>query len=133
MSGTPQGARPPLLLAQEDHHRLELLAEHALDLQPELANALLAELARADVVATEALDDDVVAVGREVAFRDETTGQERVLRLVWPRDGDVDAGRVSVMTPVGAALIGLRCGQVIDWPLADGREHRLRVVAVRKD
>lgn len=135
MSATPDfpplSERPPLLLAASDHERLEQLAEQALERQPEIAGALLDELSRASVVAPSQLPDDTVAVGREVRYHDEGTGKDRVVRVVWPMHSDADADRVSVLTPVGTALLGLSVGQAIDWPLQDGRRHRLRVCAVR--
>lgn len=127
----PASPRPPLVLDRADHRRLEQLAERALDRDPDVAGPLLDELARARVVAAAQLPADAVAIGREVEYRDEATGRDRVVRLVWPADSDPDHARISVLTPVGAALIGLSTGQAIDWPLRDGRRHRLRVRAVR--
>ena len=57
-------------------------------------------------------------------------GPARTLTLVYPADESLDAHRLSVMTPVGAALIGLSEGQSISWTARDGREHRLTVVSV---
>jgi regulator of nucleoside diphosphate kinase len=127
----PVSERPPLVLGRADHQRLEQLAERSLDRDPDVAGPLLDELARARVVAAAQLPADAVAIGREVDYRDEATGRDRVVRLVWPADSDPDSAKVSVLTPVGAALIGLSAGQAIDWPLRDGRRHRLRVRAVR--
>lgn len=128
---TPMADRPPLLLGAGDHQRLEQLAERALDELPDIAGPLLEELGRASVVEADQLPDDAVAVGREVRYRDEITGKDRVVRLVWPAHSDPDHDRISVLTPVGAALIGLSVGQAIEWPLRDGQRHRLRVCAVR--
>jgi regulator of nucleoside diphosphate kinase len=127
----PLSERPPLLLGAGDHQRLEQLAERALDELPDIAGPMLDELARAVVVEPGQLPDDAVAVGREVRYRDEITGKDRVVRLVWPAHADPDHDRISVLTPVGAALIGLSVGQSIEWPLRDGQRHRLRVCAVR--
>jgi len=54
------------------------------------------------------------------------------VQLVYPADADIDAGKVSILTPVGAGLIGLRAGQAIAWPDRDGRARTLRVLGVAR-
>jgi regulator of nucleoside diphosphate kinase len=63
-------------------------------------------------------------------FRDEETGESREVSLVYPMDSDPEQGRISVLSPVGSALLGLSVGQTIDWPLPRGRLKRIRVVEV---
>jgi regulator of nucleoside diphosphate kinase len=58
------------------------------------------------------------------------TGKELVVTLVYPHDADIDENKISILAPIGAALIGLRVGQVIRWPVPSGKEKRLQVVAV---
>jgi regulator of nucleoside diphosphate kinase len=53
-----------------------------------------------------------------------------IVTLVYPSEANVEAGKISVLAPVGAALIGLRVGQSIRWPLPDGRERTLEVMSV---
>jgi regulator of nucleoside diphosphate kinase len=53
------------------------------------------------------------------------------LTLVYPRDADGSAHKVSVLAPVGSALLGLRVGETIDWPMPGGRSARLQVLAIR--
>jgi regulator of nucleoside diphosphate kinase len=93
------------------------------------ADGLLYELERATVVADAAVPDDVVRMGTTVRFRADGTA-EREVELVYPKDADIEAGKVSVMTPVGTALIGLRRGQSITWVTRDGRKQVLTVLAV---
>lgn len=124
------GSRPPLLLGRLAHRRLVDLADAAADRQPEFAQSLQVELARARLADDEALPDDVVAVGRQVEYFDHHAGRSRRIDLVWPGEADIDRGRVSVMTPIGAALIGLRVGQSIQWQVTDGSVRRLDVRAV---
>jgi regulator of nucleoside diphosphate kinase len=50
--------------------------------------------------------------------------------LVYPAEADIEAGRISILTPVGAGLIGLAEGASILWPDRDGHERRLRIIAV---
>lgn len=60
----------------------------------------------------------------------QASGADRKVELVYPRDADISAGRVSILTPVGAGVIGLRTGQSILWPDRDGRERKLTIVKV---
>ena len=60
----------------------------------------------------------------------QASGADRTVELVYPRDADISAGRVSILTPVGADVIGLRTGQSILWPDRDGRERKLTIVKV---
>ena len=74
---------------------------------------------------------NVVRMGSTVTFRSDD-GRELTETLVYPVDEDSDAHKISVMTPVGAALIGLAEGQSISWTARDGRSHRLTVEKVRQ-
>lgn len=58
----------------------------------------------------------------------QASGADRTVELVYPRDADISAGRVSILTPVGAGVIGLRTGQSILWPDRDGRHRKLTIV-----
>jgi regulator of nucleoside diphosphate kinase len=75
---------------------------------------------------------DVVTIGAEVTFRDAVTGADETVRVVLPQDASIDDGRVSVLAPIGAALIGLSVGQRIDWRLADGRVRHIEVREVHQ-
>ena len=97
-------------------------------LQPE--PALRAELERAIVVARGAMPPDVVTMYSTVRYRDEHAGVSRDIQIVSPEDADVARGKVSVLAPVGAALLGLAAGQEIDWPFPGGTIRRLRVEVV---
>lgn len=94
-----------------------------------MAEQLLAELDRARVVADGKLAPDVVRMGSTLRFTTDG-GQDRTVTLVFPADADIATGRVSVLTPIGAALIGLSTGQSIDWTARDGRTHRLTIERV---
>ena len=118
--------RPPLCLTQDDLERLSQL----LDAQGGRYERLEGELARATVVPREEVPSDVVTMNSRVLFENETTGERREITLVYPREADIDAGKISVLVPVGTALLGLRVGQSIDWKLPSGETHRYRIVAV---
>jgi regulator of nucleoside diphosphate kinase len=62
----------------------------------------------------------------------EADGQRRRVTLVYPTEADIAAGRISVLTPIGAALLGLAEGQSIDWTARDGRVRRLTIVEVER-
>jgi regulator of nucleoside diphosphate kinase len=93
------------------------------------SDALDAELRRAQVVDGAAVPPDVVTMNTEVVYEDDT-GARRTVRVVYPREADSARGRVSVLAPIGSALLGLRVGQSIEWLLPKGR-RRVRVVEIR--
>ncbi len=93
------------------------------------SDALDAELRRAQVVDEAAVPPDVVTMNTEVVYEDDT-GARRTVRVVYPREADSARGRISVLAPIGSALLGLRVGQSIEWVLPRGR-RRLRVVEIR--
>ena len=94
------------------------------------AVALNEELARAEVVPPDKVPAGVVTMHSTVECEDEMTHDRHTLTLVYPNDANVDNGRISVLAPVGSALLGLSAGQSIDWSAPDGRALRLRVTAV---
>ena len=102
-----------------------------LDSKPELAEELLAELARARLADGAALPPDTVQMGSTLTY--EVDGRRRRVTLVYPTEADIDTGRISVLTPIGTALIGLAEGQSIEWTARDGRRQRLTVVEVERD
>jgi regulator of nucleoside diphosphate kinase len=127
MTATPL---PEIVIRAADEDRLAALAESLADSKPELAEELLAELARARLASDDALPADSVQMGSTLTY--EADGRRRRVTLVYPTEADIDAGRISVATPIGAALLGLAEGQSIDWTARDGRRHRLTVVAVER-
>jgi regulator of nucleoside diphosphate kinase len=118
--------RPPLHLAEADFDALSVLVgDHPTTEAP--GPALLAEeLARATVVAEADLPLGAVRLGSEVAYFDSRSKMIRRVVLVAPAEADVAARRVSVLTPVGAALIGLSVGDAF----CDDSGRELRVIEV---
>jgi regulator of nucleoside diphosphate kinase len=121
--------KPAIKLGRTDHERLTLLADGFADRNPAVAEALLAELDRAGIVEDGRLAADTVRMGSRITYATED-GERRTVTLVYPADADIAEGRVSILTPIGAALIGLSPGQSIDWEARDGRRHKLTVEAV---
>jgi regulator of nucleoside diphosphate kinase len=119
--------RPPLLLSRLDCDRLEALLES----QPSSdARELAAELARATIVEPRDIPADVITMNSTARFRDEDSGEERDITLVYPRDAGNGADNVSILAPVGSALLGLRIGDSIQWPMPGGHTARLRVLSI---
>jgi regulator of nucleoside diphosphate kinase len=107
---------------------LALRNEHQ---HPVVAAMLLAEIDRAELHNRASLPDGVVTLGAEIDFVDEKSRQKRTVRLVLPGEANIALGRISILTPVGAALYGLSAGQSIDWPDLGGQERRITILAVR--
>ena len=126
-------ARPPILLCESDADRIADLAVGVESRLPQVAAMLLKEIDRARVVKDGALPVDVVGMGSRVRFRDESAGTERTVRLVYPSEADIEAGKVSILTPIGAGLIGLREGQSIRWEDRDGHPKVLQVITVGEE
>ena len=120
---------PQIIVSNADYERLTDLANASLERLPDVANELLEEMDRAQVVAEDKVPANVVRMGSTVTFKSDD-GHTRTLKLVYPADESLDQHRISVMTPVGAALIGLATGQSISWTARDGKHHRLTVTKV---
>ena len=129
---TSSADKPSIHLIDTDY---DIIAGLALSIErrsPELSKLLLDEINRAEIHERDVIPPDVVTMGSEVEFLDVEAGTKREVRLVLPADADIEAGRVSILTSVGAGLIGLREGQSIDWPCPSGRRRVLRILNVRR-
>lgn len=118
-----------LVVSNAEYERLTDLANASMERLPEVAEELLDELERAKIVDDKDVPKDVVRMGSTVTFKSDD-GQTRTLKLVYPADESLDEHRISVMTPVGVALVGLGTGQSIAWTARDGKNHRLTVTKV---
>ena len=117
-------SRPEIILSSIDAERLDALVAS----QSFFGRAdLEAELARAKVVDPQDVPADVVTMNSTVKFSVEGSGDDIELTLVYPKDVD-DSGRtISILAPVGSALLGLSQGDAIDWPKPGGGQIRLTV------
>jgi regulator of nucleoside diphosphate kinase len=95
----------------------------------EHVQALEAELDRAHVVAPQDIPGDVVTMNSAVLVKDLDTGAEMALTLVFPSEAGLELGKISIVAPVGTALLGYRVGDTIEWKVP-GRVRRLRVEKV---
>lgn len=117
----------PITITDQDLERLQpVLDQHG----TEAAELLEAELYRARVVPQREVPTNIVTMNTEVVYQDCTTGTRRAVRIVYPGQADIGRGWVSVLAPIGSALLGLEIGQEIDWPLPSG-ERRIRVAEIR--
>jgi regulator of nucleoside diphosphate kinase len=123
---------PPITMLADEYEKLRTLAEVAEDSHPQVADYLAREVERAVVVGKDTQPQNFVTMGSEVEFRDEVSGQVRRMTLVYPPDADVSQGKISVLTPIGAALIGLSVGQTIAWQTVSNERRRLTVLAVKQ-
>ncbi len=119
---------PEIIVTAHDLQRLR-----ALSVSPDLEDALEGldqELWRARVVGEAEVPPDVVTMNSRILFEDLEAGVERELTLVYPDEADIDSKKVSVLAPMGTAVLGLRVGQTIEWPLPRNRSKRIRIVKV---
>ena len=131
MGKQPVGAkRPPIHLLAAESDMVASLALQVEDRFPVIASMLLEEIERAELHEAGTLPADVVILGSEVGFVDEKTNQARTVTLVLPAHANIAEGRISILTPMGAALYGLTAGASIDWPDLDGNSRRIRIARV---
>lgn len=119
---------PELTMTENDYTKLSALVANV---STKTAEQLELELDRAKIVQENEIPKDVVAMNSVVKFIDMENNQESTMTLVYPNDANIDENKVSILAPVGAALIGLRVGQTIDWPLPNGTTKHLKVVEVK--
>lgn len=121
---------PSIKVTSLDLERLETLLGCLCPHSHPQAPRLQAELARAEVVAPEHLPFDVVSMNSRVRFRTSDTEQEFECALCYPADVDDQADGISILAPIGSALLGLSVGQSITWPLAEGRLTEVEIIEV---
>ena len=119
---------PSITLTAKDYESLSVLARAAAKRMPDVASVLAEELERAHVLADNSKKS--ICMGSVVEFRDDTTGKVQTVTLVYPGDADISRGRISVLTPIGAALIGLEAGASIKWETRTGEPRRLTVLKI---
>lgn len=122
----PRTKADSLVILETDYQRLLKLIEQN---DTAAADLLDTEISRADVVPAKKLPADAVTMDSVVTFIDLDSNEEKTISLVYPADANVDEMKISILSPVGSALIGLRIGGKIDWPV-QGKVRRLKVVTV---
>lgn len=124
--------RPPLVIPTTDLLSLReiVTATHPSDPRAAVAAWLAEDLDRAAVVAPEAFPPRVITMHAEVSYRDDVTDQVGRMKLVYPGEEDAEGHAISVLSPVGAALVGLSEGQSIRWRTPSGGFRGLTVLRV---
>ena len=123
VQGRGPAAERSIYIADDDRAKLDTLLrvlaarhdQHAGD-----RGALAGEMRRARVVPRSQLPPDVVTMNSTVRLRDLETGEEETYTLVYPADADIGENKLSVLAPVGTALLGYRTGDVVEWPVPAG-------------
>ena len=110
-----------ILVTEADMSLLSLLRTHA---------PLRRELDRAIVVSSAVVPPDVATMNSKIRYIDETAGEQRTVSLVYPEQADGSGKKISVLAPVGTALLGLSEGLAIDWDFPDGSRRRLKLLQV---
>ncbi|TXL75932.1 nucleoside diphosphate kinase regulator [Vineibacter terrae] len=123
-------ALPTITLTADNHERLSRLADAAADGMSAEADFLAREVDRAVVVDPERIAPQIVTMNSRCVFRDDSNGFDRTVTLVYPEDEDAAAGRISVLTPIGSALIGLAEGQSMSWRTRSGERRVLTLLRV---
>ena len=121
---------PPISIRMCDADRLRNIAEAASDKYPQTTEFLAREIDRAEILTDAHSLPGLVTMESDVTFRDDISLQERCVTLVYPEAADVDAGKISILTPIGAALIGLSMGQTFEFQTPGGRWRSLTVLKV---
>lgn len=119
---------PDIVISHTEHRTLLRLALAGSGHTADDSDELLNELDRAIIVPNGFVPPDVVRMGSTVSFR--TSEETRTVQLVFPKDADIAEGKISVLTPIGTALIGLRAGQSITWRTRNARKQALTVLRV---
>jgi regulator of nucleoside diphosphate kinase len=122
-------SRPAIVLSRLDVERIENLLDRLPPTEARQHESLRSELERAEVREPGDMPGDVVTMNSTVTFSDEGTGERITLSLVYPAAAG-KPGTVSILAPVGSALLGLARGQEIDWPMPGGQPRRLRVMEI---
>ncbi|MGH8688605.1 MAG: nucleoside diphosphate kinase regulator [Burkholderiales bacterium] len=122
--------RPEITVSTADLDRLEGLLSELRAGAPEIADGLRSELDRAHIVEPQDVPKDLVTMNSTVRFADEESGREFERTLCYPREATGGEDKVSILAPLGGALLGLSVGQRIDWPVPGGRTAHIRILGV---
>lgn len=118
--------QPDIKMTETDLARIEKLLAAMPKTSP-VRLALETELDRADVMASSEIPDDVVTMNSTVRFAINGTGADFTLTLVYPKDMQDNGETISILAPAGSAMLGLRVGDEISWPSADGKTLNVKI------
>ena len=118
-----------LIISESDYQKLSRLVEIS---RSDASAALDKELLRADVYPDEKMPSNIVSLYSKSHFKDVITGSMRIVTIVMPWESSITEMRISILSPVGIAMIGERVGAVIEWPLLHNRSTKLEIVEVSR-
>lgn len=121
--------RPPIVISDVDKSQLSKIARSAANRLPDIADELMIELERAEVCESGRVPLGVIRMYSWVRFTIDR-GSEHTVTLVYPEDADIIRDRLSILSPIGTALIGLSEGQVMHWTDRNGQSRWLKVLEV---
>ncbi len=122
--------KPAITVTSLDLARIEALLNALPASAAAQAEPLWAELDRAEIVEPQAVPPTVVTMNSRVRFVMEPAGKEFELALRYPRDLDGRPDEISILAPVGSALLGLSVGQCIEWPVPGGQTVAVRIADI---
>jgi len=112
--------RPVIHMIDHESDAIEAFAMAMESRNPKVAEMLYEELGRAILHSADDMPDNIVTMNCTVEFVDETSGLRRTVKLVYPKDADIENDHLSILTPMGAGLIGMVAGETIAWPDRSG-------------
>lgn len=118
---------PKIRITNQDFKSVTALLESLPMNQRNFARGLAEEVDRAEIVSDEKSSYNFVTMYSKVSYKNVDTGEIKTIELTFPEDADLASNRVSILTPIGTALIGLQVGQTIHWPLPSGQVKRIRI------
>lgn len=122
--------KPDIVVSTLDAERLEAIADLLPASAIESKNALLDELGRANIVEVDQIPATVVTMNSTVRFEITSPKEEFCMTLVYPSDISNGMNQISILTPIGTALLGLAEGSEIEWPRRDGQIVNVRILEV---
>ena len=118
-----------IYITEPDYRRLTGLIETTRDrnsVDGEYVNLLEAELERAEIVDPKRIPANVITMRSKVRLKDLVNGETKIYSLVFPTEANVSEGKISVLAPIGTAILGYKLGDSIEWPVPSGL-RRLKV------
>lgn len=118
-----------IYITEPDYNRLSALIEKTRegnDVDRQYLNKLEAELDRAEIVEAKDIPANVITMRSTVRLKDLVSGEENTYSLVFPTEADFNQGKISVLAPIGTAILGYKSGDTIEWTVPSGL-RRLKV------
>jgi len=116
-----------IFITEFDLIRLERLIEESYDINirdQKYLNELRTALADCSVIAPEKVPKNVITMNSEFSAEDLDTGEETKYTLVFPEDADISKNKISILAPIGMAVLGYRVGDMIEWNVPSGIKRR---------